>query len=93
MARHKRERYSIRRINNNLIDDNLLLTTSSTTYSGKINIIESNKKEKIQTKIKNDLKHNEHISDINNNTIDDNSKNIDSNNSIPYSTSDQVKKN
>ena len=93
MARHKRERYSIRRINNNLIDDNLLLTTSSTTYSGKINIIESNKKEKIQTKIKNDLKHNEHISDINNNTIDDNSKNIDSNNSIPYSKSDQVKKN
>ena len=93
MARHKRERYSIRRINNNLIDDNLLLTTSSTTYSGKINIIESNKKEKIQTKTKNDLKHNEHISDINNNTIDDNSKNIDSNNSIPYSKSDQVKKN
>ena len=93
MARHKRERYSIRRINNNLIDDNLLLTTSSTTYSGKINIIESNKKEKFQTKTKNDLKYNEHISDINSNTIDDNSKNIDSNNSIPYSKSDQVKKN
>ena len=68
---------------NNIIENNILLTTSSTTYIVNMNIIESNKKEKLQHKTKNGLKYNEHISE-NNNTIDDNSRNTYSTNSTSY---------
>ena len=43
-----------------------------------MNVIESNKKEKLQHKTKNDFKYNEHVSD-NNNIIDNNSRNTFSN--------------
>ena len=57
-----------------------------------MNVIESNKKEKLQHKTKNDFKYNEHVSD-NNNVIDNNSRNTFSTNSTPYSKNDLVQKN
>ena len=57
-----------------------------------MNILEINKKEKLQLKTENDLKYNKHISDKNN-TIDTNSRETYSINSISYSKNDLVKKN
>ena len=69
---------------NNIIENNILLNTSRTAYNENTNIIESNKKENLQLKAKKDLKYNEHISDKNN-TIDANSRNNYSTNSVSYS--------
>ena len=68
---------------NNIIENNILLNTSSTTYSGNTNILEINKKENLQLQTKNDLKYNEHFSDKNN-TIDTNSRNTYSTNGTSY---------
>ena len=76
---------------NNILEDNVSLTTSSTTYRGKTNIIEKSKKVKSQIQNKNNFEYNKHVSD-NNNTINDTSRNTYSNHRISNSKNDQIQK-
>ena len=75
---------------NNIMEDNVSLTTSSTTYREKINIIEKNKKENSQIQNKNNFEYNEHRFGNNNTTINDMSRNTYSNNRIANTKNDQV---